>query len=209
MKAFPIFVKVKHIVYPLLLFFFLLSCTNSELPVLGNPDGGKEDPAPTIPAFSFINQDNKLVTDKTFDTKIYVADFIFLSCATICPKMNIEMLKVYKAFEKDERVLFISHTIDPEHDSVPQLKAFANELHVSSQKWNFVTGNRDSIYSLALNNYFTTAYPDSTDKNNFIHGGGLLLVDKDKHIRGVYDGTNETETERLIKDIKLLLKEQF
>lgn len=187
----------------------LQSCNSKQLPVLGNPEGGKENPASVIPSFSFINQENKVVTDKTFDDKIYIADFIFLSCGTICPKMNVEMLKVYKAFDKDERVLFISHTVDPEHDSIPQLKAFATELGVSSKKWHFVTGNKDSIYKLALENYFTSAYPDSADKNNFVHGGGLLLVDKEKHIRGVYDGTNEIETERLIKDIKTLIKEDY
>lgn len=200
---------VKNVFFVFILSVALQSCTHRELPVLGDPEGGKEDPAPVIPAFSFTNQENTIVTDKTFDDKIYIADFIFLSCGTICPKMNVEMLKAYKAFEKDERVLFLSHTIDPEHDSVPQLKAFASELGVSSHKWHFVTGNKERIYKIALENYFTSAYPDSTDKNNFIHGGGLLLVDKEKHIRGVYDGTNETETDRLIGDIKLLLKEEF
>ncbi|PBQ30421.1 SCO family protein [Sphingobacteriaceae bacterium] len=195
--------------YFLALACLLQSCNTRELPVLGNPNGDKEDPAPTIPPFAFINQENKSVTDKTFEDKIYIADFIFLSCGTICPKMNNEMLKAYKVFEKDDRVLFISHTIDPQQDSVARLKRFAGELGVSSQKWHFVTGNKDSIYNLAQKNYFTSAYPDSSDKSNFIHGGGLLLVDKNKHIRGVYDGTNELETERLIKDIKLLLKEQF
>ena len=105
--------------------------------------------------------------------------------------------------------LFISHTIDPEHDSISLLKSFSENLGVSSKKWHFVTGNVDSIYKIAEKNYFTSAYPDSIDKSNFIHGGGLLLVDKNKHIRGVYDGTDESETNRLISDIKLLLKEQF
>ena len=158
---------------------------------------------------TFVNQDNFIVSQQTFYDKIYVADFTFLSCATICPKMNIEMLRTYKAFENDGRVLFISHTIDPEHDSIPLLKSFSENLGVSSKKWHFVTGNVDSIYKIAEKNYFTSAYPDSIDNRNFIHGGGLLLVDKNKHIRGVYDGTDESETDRLISDIKLLLKEQF
>lgn len=111
------------------------------------------------------------------------------------------MHKAYKEFENDDRILFISHTIDSAHDSVPQLKAFAQNLGVSSNKWHFVTDNLVSIYVLAEKNYFTSAYPDSSDARNFIHGGGLLLVDKYKHICGVYDGTNQTETVRLIKDI--------
>lgn len=194
--------------YFIIMCYILASCSEGKLPVLGK-SASTDDKAPTIPVFTFVNQDKIKVTQQTFNDKIYVADFIFLSCATICPKMNMEMLKTYKAFENDNRVLFLSHTIDPEHDSIPRLKAFAENLGVSSKKWHFVTGNADSIFSIAEKNYFTSAYPDSTDKRNFIHGGGLLLVDKNKHIRGVYDGTDAIETERLIRDIKLLLKEQF
>jgi protein SCO1/2 len=182
--------------------------TVPEIPVLGNPSG-ENGVTHTIPEFSFVNQDSVWVTEKTFSNKIYLADFIFLSCPTICPKMNAEMLKAYRIFEHDDRVLFLSHTIDPARDSVKVLKAFAQNLNVSSDKWHFVTGNIDSIYALAEKGYFTSTYPDSTDPGNFIHGGGLLLVDKKRQIRGVYDGTDERETERLIKDVKLLLKEQF
>ena len=194
--------------YFILISFLLGSCSEEKLPVLGKSSSSDKN-APTIPPFTFVNQDNFIVSQQTFYDKIYVADFIFLSCATICPKMNIEMLRTYKAFENDGRVLFISHTIDPEHDSIPLLKSFSENLGVSSKKWHFVTGNVDSIYKIAEKNYFTSAYPDSIDNRNFIHGGGLLLVDKNKHIRGVYDGTDESETDRLISDIKLLLKEQF
>lgn len=204
----PYLCTVKYVIFFISFLCLISACSGDKLPVLANP-ANPADKTPVIPPFSFINQENAVVTDKTFDGKIYVADFIFLSCPTICPKMNVEMLKVYKAFERDERVLFISHTIDPLHDSVPQLKAFAQNLGVSSHKWHFVTGNVDSIYTLAEKNYFTDAYPDSTDTKNFIHSGGLLLIDKEKHIRGVYDGTNEEETTRLIGDIKILLKEQF
>ncbi len=194
------------------IFIFLvcfIACTDEHLPVLNDPKENNPSKKHSIPPFSFVDQDNLIVTEKTFTGKVYVADFIFLSCPTICPKMNLEMLKVYKAFEHDDRVLFISHTIDPKNDSIPLLKAFAESLGVSSAKWHFVTGNVDSIYSIAQKNYFTEAYPDSTDHKNFIHGGGLLLVDKNRHIRGVYDGTDETETVRLIEEIKILTKEQF
>lgn len=194
--------------YLILISFLIGACSEEKLPVLGK-SGSNDKNAPRIPFFTFVNQDKTEVTSQTFKDKIYVADFIFLSCATICPKMNMEMLKTYKAFETDNRVLFISHTIDPAHDSIPLLKAFAENLGVSSKKWHFVTGNADSIFSIAEKNYFTSAYPDSADKRNFIHSGGLLLVDKNKHIRGVYDGTDANETERLIGDIKLLLKEQY
>lgn len=186
---------------------FLLSCGSRELPVLNDPQD--ETKVSAIASFTFTDQDSNRITDKTFDDKLYVTDFIFLSCVAICPKMNTEMLKVYKAFEANDKVLFLSHTIDPEHDSIPLLKKFSDNLGISSAKWHFVTGHVDSIYTIAEKSYFTSAYPDSADKSSFIHGGGLLLVDKYKHIRGVYDGTNPAETERLVKDIKLLLKEQF
>lgn len=181
----------------------------NDLPVLKDPRDSAGQKETRIASFSFVNQENQVVTEKTFEGKIYVADFIFLSCPTICPKMNLEMLRVYKAFEKEPRVLFLSHTIDPENDSIARLKAYAHSLGVASNKWHFVRGSIDSVYKIAENSYFTTVYPDSADASNFIHGSGLLLIDKNRHIRGVYDGTSELETDKLIKDIKILIKDQF
>jgi len=119
------------------------------------------------------------------------------------------MYAVYLSFATNDKVEFISHTIDPEHDTLPRLKAYATNLGVPSSKWHFVTGNQDSIINLAEQSYFATAYPDSTSPGGFTHSGGLLLVDKNRHIRGVYNGTNPEETKRLISDIQTLLKEQF
>lgn len=190
----------------------MLGCTSKtdRLPILGNPKIlGNDTIYPKIPAFRFINQDSIEVTNKTFDNKIYVADFIFLSCPTICPKMTNEMKKVYETYKSNPNILFISHTIDPENDTLPRLKNYANNLGIDSKKWFFVTGNKDSIYSLAENEYFSKAYSDSTAPGGYVHSGGLLLIDKNKHIRGVYDGTNQKETKRLISDIKKLLIEQF
>ena len=164
---------------------------------------------PTIRNFSFINQDSITITNQTFSNKIYVADFIFLSCVTICPNMNQSMLEVYKAYEKNPNILFLSHTIDPSNDTIPRLKEYSNAINVSSTKWHFVTGNQDSIYNIADKNYFATAYKDVEAEGGYTHSGGLLLIDKQKHIRGVYDGIDPNETERLIKDIQILLKEQF
>jgi len=197
--------------FSLFLLFLLAYCREEKkLPYLGNPGvSGETSTYPKIPDFSFTDQENKAITAASFANKIYVADFIFLSCSTICPLMNTEMLKVYNEFDKDDRVVFLSHTIDPANDSIQKLKAFADNLNVSSNKWHFVTGNKDSIYKIAERDYFTTAYPDSLDKDGLLHGGGLLLIDKNKNIRGVYDGTDPNETERLILDIKQLLKEQF
>ena len=178
-----------------------------KLPILGNRDsnGGKGDHS--IASFSFLDQDSATVTNATFLNQVYVADFIFLSCPTICPVMNVEMLRVYKAFEKNQGVAFLSHTIDPANDSIPRLKAYAENLGINASRWHFVTGNQDSIYKIAEKSYFTSVYPDSVDKSNYIHGGGLVLIDTKRRIRGVYDGTNPLETERLIKEINLLLKE--
>jgi protein SCO1/2 len=190
----------------------MLGCTSKtdRLPILGNPEiVGNDTIYPTIPAFKFINQDSIEITNKTFDNKIYVADFIFLSCPTICPKMTNEMMKVYKVYKSNPNILFISHTIDPENDTLPRLKNYSDNLGADSKKWFFITGNKDSIYSLAENGYFSTAYFDSTAPGGYVHSGGLLLIDKNKHIRGVYDGTDPAETERLKSDIKKLLNEQF
>jgi protein SCO1 len=199
----------------LLLFYIILlvaSCrqTAKRLPILGEPTiSGNNKIYPTIADFSLINQDGKTVTNSTFNNKIYVADFIFLSCPTICPKMTKEMYKTYISFASDERIAFISHSIDPENDTIPRLKAYTNNLGVSSARWHFVTGDQKIILNLAEHSYFSTAYPDSTSPGGFTHSGGLLLVDKYRHIRGVYDGTKPEETQRLINDIQTLLKEQF
>lgn len=194
------------------LFAVSFACKNpdSRLPILGNPViEGTDTVYPSIANFRFMDQDSNTVTNETFGNKIYVADFIFLSCPTICPKMTSEMHKVYLPFQTDDRVAFLSHTIDPEHDTIPRLKAYAQSLGVSSRKWHFVTGSQDSIISLSENSYYSAAFPDSTAPGGFTHSGGLLLIDKNRHIRGVYNSTKSEETERLIKDIQSLLKEQF
>src|SRR5690606_34251383 len=152
--------------YAVFLFAFLIvSCKQSskQLPILGEPVISDKDTIyPKITNFSFTDQEGQIVTNKTFANKIYVADFIFLSCPTICPVMTKEMDKVYSSFAKDERVAFISYTIDPQHDSIPRLKAYADDLGVSSSKWHFLTGNQDSILHLAQHAYFSTVYSDST-----------------------------------------------
>lgn len=194
----------------ILLGLVTISCSpkQEKLPFLGNPTAGGTDTIyPKILNFSFTDQDNKVVTNKTFDNKIYIADFIFLSCPTICPKMNVEMKKVYDAFKDNTKVSFLSHTIDPKNDTPEKLKDYSKFLKIDNSKWFFVTGNRDSIYSIATKSYFTTAYPDEKEPGGLVHGGGLMLVDKSRHIRGVYDGTDPKETQRLINDITILLKE--
>lgn len=194
------------------IFFLLLllsSCSKKEikLPYLGNPIvNGTDTIFPTIASFSFTDQNNKIITNKTFARKIYVADFIFLSCPTICPKMTSEMMTVYNLYKENPAVLFLSHTIDPENDTVERLKSYT-ESSAINDNWHFVTGNKDTLLSIAEKSYFTTAYKDSNEPGGYVHGGGLMLVDENGHIRGVYDGTNSIETQRLIADIKILLNE--
>ncbi len=203
---------MKNILIILIIALFLVGCSNPgrKLPIIGHPTiTGNDTVYSTIKPFSFLSQDSAVVTEKTFDNKIYVADFIFLSCTSICPVMTSEMKKVYEAFKTNPHIFFLSHTIDPENDTIPRLKAFAAALGIDDNKWFFVTGEKDSIYSMAENSYFATAYPDQSSPGNYIHSGGLLLVDIHKHIRGVYDGTNPKETERLIADLRILLNEQF
>jgi protein SCO1/2 len=206
------FAGMKWFAFIILLVLFVGSCSEPKrkLPILGNPDiVGQDTIYPRIRNFSFIDQDSAVVSNKTFENKIYVTDFIFLSCPTICPAMTTEMKKVYMAFHINPNIMFLSHTIDPERDSIPVLKRYTNALGIDSQKWRFVTGKKEEIYDLAEKNYYNTAYADSIAPGGFIHGGGLLLIDKNRHIRGVYDGTNPKETERLLNDMETLLNEQF
>ncbi|NIK73044.1 protein SCO1/2 [Thermonema lapsum] len=159
-----------------------------------------------IPPFRFINQEGDTITEKNFEGKVYVADFFFTTCPTICPKMSAEMLKVYEHFQNDDRVLFLSHSIDTKYDSVPVLKAYAEKLGVTAPKWHFVTGNRKDIYAIA-EHYMVTASEDPAAPGGYVHSGALLLIDGQRHIRGVYNGTDPQDTKKLIEDIELLLKE--
>lgn len=204
--------EMKNIAFIIVLFIYLASCTKTDkqLPIIGKTTVINNDTIySTIRPFSFINQDSLLITDKTFENKIYIADFFFLTCPTICPKMTNELLKVYDVFKSNPHVYFLSHTIDPEHDTVSKLKEHAKDLGIDSKKWFFVTGNQDSIYALANESYFAAAFADKDAPGGYIHSGSLLLVDINKHIRGVYNGTIPADTDRLIKDLKSLLAEQF
>lgn len=157
--------------------------------------------------FSFVDQDSAVVTNDTFKDKIYVTDFFFTSCPTICPVMKKEMLRVYDEFKDNDKVLFLSHTIDPAYDTVALLHDYAERLGVSSDKWHFVTGDKEAIYDMALKNYMVTAMEDNSSPGGFIHSGAFILVDEDRRIRGMYDGTVKEEVDVLINDIHRLLKE--
>lgn len=191
--------------------FMLYSCIEQKeqrLPILGQKDVTATDTIyHTIGNFKLVDQDSAIVTSETLRGKIYVADFFFTSCRTICPIMKTQMLRVYKSIQDDPEVILVSHTIDPEHDTVALLNDYANRLGVKSNKWHFLTGIKDSIYYLAQTSYFATAMEAEEEPDGFIHSGAFLLIDKKGRIRGKYDGTKEDEVDKLLKDITILKKE--
>lgn len=196
----------------------LASCTSRDpLPILGNRAtetrivDGKEvvdTIYQTVPDFKLINQDAETVTQELVKNKIYVADFFFTTCPTICPVMKREMIRVYEKFKQHPDIMMLSHTIDPAHDTVEVLKDYANRLGSDGKQWQFLTGNRDSIYDLAERGYYASAQVDSTEPGGFVHSGGFILVDKNRYVRGIYDGTDPKAVDRLIADIETLILEK-
>ena len=158
-----------------------------------------------IGAFSFTNQENNAVTNETFVGKIYVANFFFTVCPSICPRMTANLQEVAAAFEGDPNVLFISHSVTPEIDSVAKLKLYATDHGIDATRWHLVTGSTESIYSLARKSYFVEEEIGfSRESQEFLHTEHFILVDQDGHIRGLYNGTLQLEAQRLIEDIKVL-----
>jgi len=157
-----------------------------------------------IANFSLTNQNGETVTQDTYKDKIYVADFFFTTCQSICPIMTDNMLEIQKSIRTDNEVLLLSHTVTPEIDTVAQLKRYAVEKGVNDLKWNLVTGDKKQIYALARKSYL--AVKDNGDGGPFdmIHTENFMLIDKKRQIRGFYDGTKDEDIERLLKDIKKL-----
>lgn len=186
--------------------FAWLSCTdNRPLPIYGiRSFDGTDSVYHTIAPFALLNQDSQVVDNTTVKGKIYVADFFFTSCRTICPKMKTQMKRVADATASLDDVMILSHTIDPEYDDVNRLHEYAADLEVDSKRWMFLTGPRDSIFNLAQKSYFSTAMADDAEPDGYIHSGAFLLIDRMGRIRGKYDGTVPAEADRLIGDIKKL-----
>lgn len=198
-----------------------LSCTGNnsseeKLPVLGQPQYVEKKVNSrtvtdtvhhTVADFRFVDQDSTVITHETFKDKVYVTDFFFTSCPTICPVMKKEMLRVYDEFKDHDDVLFLSHTIDPGYDTVALLHDYAERLGVSSDKWHFVTGEKEQIFDMGLKSYMVTAMEDEKAPGGLMHSGAFILVDKDRRVRGMYDGTVKEEVDVLINDIHRLLKE--
>ena len=156
-----------------------------------------------ISDFTLTNQNGETVTQKKYDNKIYVADFFFTTCQSICPIMTKNMLEVQRQLKNDKDILLLSHTVMPEVDSVQQLKKYALENSIDDNKWNLVTGDKKQIYDLARKSYL--AVEDSEFGNfDMIHTENFMLIDKQRQIRGFYDGTDKKEIERLLLDIEIL-----
>lgn len=177
------------------------------LPFLQQEITGSDTSYRTIPAFRFLNQDSVAVTNKDYDGAIYVADFFFTSCPTICPVMHRNLLKVYQKYKDNPEVKLASHTIDAKYDTPSRMKAYADKLGVKGTQWDFLWGARDTVYALAERNYLVSVDEDRKAPGGFIHQGYLVLVDKDKRIRGAYDGTVDEQVQQLMDDMDILLGE--
>jgi protein SCO1/2 len=191
-------------------FLVVLGCQQEKkLPFFGPKEVGKQGDTlyHKIPDFRFLNQDSLWVSQKDMAGKIYVADFFFTTCPTICPTMKTQLLRIFDKFAEDDRVRILSHTIDPEYDGVRVLKEYAKKLNITSPRWNLVTGKKSDIYRLGEKSYMVTAQEDANEEGGFVHSGAFILVDQNRHVRGIYDGTKEEDVNHLIEDMTLLLKE--
>jgi protein SCO1 len=168
------------------------------------------NPGHTVAPFQFLNQEGKVVTEKDVDGKIYVVEYFFTTCKGICPKLNENMSKVYTAYRGQQDIMFVSHTVDPITDTPAQLKSYSLQFDADPAQWLFLTGDKHQLYDMAINSYLVAAVDDTTKKEilpDFIHTKYFVLVDKEKHIRGTYDGTDDAEVKKLIEDIVVLRKE--
>ena len=201
---------MKIFFYLLPIFLLLQSCKEEvakELPILGNTyeEAGKKI-YHEIRDFSFVNQDSMEITNKVFEGKAYISDHFFISCPTICPKLSKSMLRIHNKFKSDDRLLLLSHSIDTKYDTIPRLKKYADNLGVTSDKWHFVTGEKDQILDIA-EDYFNVALEDADAPGGYNHSGRLVLVDKNRHLRAFCDGTDMESVTKFLTDIEILLAE--
>ena len=181
----------------------------AELPILGERyvDDNQDTVYHSIADFAFVNQVGDTIRKEDMAGKIYVADFFFTSCPTICPVMKKEMLRVYEQFKGEPNFRILSHSIDPTHDTQAVLKDYAEKLGVpDAATWNFLTGDQEKIFEIGQTSYLTTTMADDMEPGGFLHSGAFLLVDQQGRIRGVYDGTKTEQVDRLLADIPKLLK---
>jgi protein SCO1/2 len=172
------------------------------LPVIGKTKDHR------ISHFQLINQDGKIKSTAGWNNKIVVAGFFFTHCSTICPQMTKSLKRVQETFKPDETIVFNFFTVDPERDSAVQLKKYAGQYKIDNRNWDLLTGDKKEIYKLARNSFMIVATDGDGGPDDFIHSEKLVLVDKQKRIRGYYDGTSNKEVNQLISDIKKLNHEK-
>ncbi len=195
----------------------LLACNqNKKLPIMGPKqfevrviDGEEVTDTiyTTIPNFHFTNQDGETYTQGDLEGKIYVADFFFTTCPSICPIMKTQMLRIHEKYLGNDNIHIVSHSIDPTHDTVEVLKDYAERLDIDTKYWTFLTGDMDSIFKVAQEGYLVSAMVDSLAPGGLLHSGAFILVDKEKRIRGYYDGTIEEDVNKLMTDMDILISE--
>lgn len=215
-KSVPTLIRVGLLFIVLVLIGYFLLSPSKKLPVYNPADVNPKLVDPTvkhvrtnhkIADFSLINQNGDTVTQEDYDDKIYVADFFFTRCQTICPIMTTNMAELQQVFKNDNSVMFLSHSVTPDIDSVSVLKAYAEKKGAIDGKWNLVTGDKKHIYELARKSYFAVLDEGDGGIQDFIHTEQFILVDKKKQIRGFYDGTNKEDIKRIVEDINILKKE--
>lgn len=170
-----------------------------KLPVLGSPGH-------IIGGFSFVNQAGQTITQNDVKGKVYVAEYFFTTCTGICPKMNANMQKVYAVYRNNPDFRILSHTVDPDHDTIPVLKAYAEKHGADPKNWWFLTGTKKELYTLARQGYIVDDGTYTGDED-FVHTQWFALVDGEGRVRGLYEGTKQPDVEKLIKDIDRLMKE--
>ena len=204
----------------LILFFcsslLLFSCgsevekqTSKKLPIYGERDNDEKGDTiyHTVGNFLLKNQEGEIYSHNDLEGKIYVADFFFTSCPSICPKMMTNMKKFANAFKMDDEVKIVSFTVDPETDTVEKLKKYADKNRINAKQWNLLTGDKETIYELGVYGYLLSAQEDALAPGGFLHSSQFILVDKEKRIRGIYEGTKAKEIDRMIEEAKILLNE--
>ena len=216
-----LFLVVFFILGVTITYFMIKPSKEKSLPVINPVDVNKEMVDPEllrigyghkIGNFSFLNQDGKVVTQQDVKGKVFVAEYFFTTCGTICPIMNVQMQRVHKVYQANNNVRILSFTVDPKVDTVAQMKRYAVAHGADAKSWFFLTGTQEKLYELARKSFFVLKPAETENQgdvgSDFIHTNNFVLVDKEMRIRGYYDGTNLKEVDNLIGDIALLVKEK-
>jgi protein SCO1/2 len=200
-----------------------MSCTDSSestnesneptyvaFPYIGMHDMGPTDTIyHTVPAFEFMNQDSVLVTNEDVKGKVHVANFFFTSCPAICPAMIAQMQRLQEMTSDIEELVILSHTIDPERDSIPKLVKYIEDREIDTKNWHFLRGERQYTHDLGKDGYMVNAMVDEEAEGGFLHSEHFVLIDREGHIRGLYIGTETDQVDQLAEDIKILIENEY